>query len=294
VFSPLIFWMWFAGLIFLTFGLISVRKQLSLKLDNIGVLGRVFVASSLALFGAEHLAEARLVVQVVPAWMPGRLLWTYFVGIALLAASTSIVLMKYVRLSASLLGLMFFLFVVMIHVPNVAMNPGDRIIWAVALRDLAFAAGAWTLAGTQMEKSQVRGAHRLIAVSRMALAAVLVFFAVEHFLHPEFAPGVPLAKLTPAWIPVRPLWGYFTGAVLLVAGAAILFNRGARAAVTCLGIVISLLVLIIYVPLLPAATQSSGMTEALNYIADTLLFGGTVLVVAAALPTARTLPAPLC
>ncbi len=278
--SPLIFAMWFAGLAFLAIGLISVRKQLSFRPDRLVVLGPVFVAASLGLFGAEHLAGARFIMQVVPAWMPGRLFWTYFVGLALVAAAASIALMKYVRLSASLLGLMFCLFVMMIHLPNVAAKPGDRFVWAVAMRDLAFGAGAWALAGTHMQESRGR---RVLAICRVVFALVLLFFAAEHFLHPEFAPGVPLEKLTPAWIPARPLWGYVTGAALLVAGAALLVNKQARAAATWLGIIIALLVLIIYLPMI-AAVQPAGRTEALNYIADTLLFSGAVLLIASSSP----------
>src|SRR5665811_686562 len=116
MFSRFIFWLWFAGLIFLFAGLFAVRKELPAArgLDKLLALGRVFVAASLALFGTEHLAGAQFVMQVVPPWMPGRLFWTYFVGVALIAAALSIVAGKQVRLSATLLGIMFFLFVVLI------------------------------------------------------------------------------------------------------------------------------------------------------------------------------------
>jgi hypothetical protein len=42
--------------------------------------------------------------------------------------------------------------------------------------------------------------------------------------------------------------------------------------------------LFIYLPLLPLASQPSQMNEATNYIADTLLFAGTILLLAGALP----------
>ena len=273
MFSGVIFWMWFAGLIFLLAGLFAVRRELAAApgLDKVLVLGPIFVAASLALFGAEHLAGAQFVRLAVPPWMPGPLFWTYLVGVALIAAAASIIANKQVRLSATLLSFMIFLFVVMIHIPNVVKNPGDRIRWAVALRDLAFAGGAWALAG--------RSSRWQIAVARVCVGAPLVFFAVEHFLHPGSVPGVPLEKLTPAWIPVRAAWGYLTGALLLLAGVCLLADRRARIALTWLGLEITLLVLLIYLPIVVAASQPQ-MIEALNYIADTLLFGGVVLVVA--------------
>ena len=229
--SPFIFWPCVAGVVFLALGFFAVRKELSraIGLDKLIELGHVFFAVPLAVFGAEHLAGAQFVMQAVPTWMPGRLFWAYFVGFALVAAALSIILMQHVRWSATLLGIMIFLFVLMIHLPRVVANPKDRFAWAVMLRDLAFAAGAWTLAGFP------------ITLTRLCVAIPLMFFGVEHFLHPEFAPGVPLEKLTPDWVPVRAFFGYFTGAVLLVAGAAILVNKQARAAATWLGMWITLL-----------------------------------------------------
>lgn len=147
MFSRFIFWPCFAGVIVLAIGFFAVRKELSaaLGLDKLIVLGRVLYAAPLALFGAEHLVAAQFIMQVVPPWMPGRLFWTYFVGLCLLAAALSIVLAMHVRWSAALLTIMFFLFVAMIHLPNAAANPRDRFAWAVAARDLAFAAGACAL-----------------------------------------------------------------------------------------------------------------------------------------------------
>lgn len=286
MFTPFIFWPWFAGLVFLAAGILAVRREFSTaaRLDKAIVWGRVFFAVPLAVFGAEHLAGAQFIAQVVPAWMPARLFWVYFVGCALLAAALSLVLMKYVRWSAILLGGMFFVFVLLIHLPNAAAHPGDRIVWAVALRDLALGGGAWALAGTQTGEWRSHGTSWLVTTGRVIIGAALVFFAVEHFLHPEFAPGVPLRKVTPTWVPIRSFWGYFTGAVLLIAGVAALLKRQVRAAAAWLGIVTTLLVLFIYLPILAVAAQPPAMTEGINYCADTLLFAGTVLLLAAAMP----------
>ena len=245
-------------------------------LDKLVVLGPVFMAAGIAVFGGEHLVRPRVLMQIVPVWMPARLFWSYFVGFALLATAVSFVTMKYVRWSATLLGAMFLLFVLMIHAPNVVATPKDRFLWTVALRETAFAGGAWALAG-----------RRLAITSRFLVAIPLILFAVEHFLHPEFAPGVPLSKLTPAWVPVRPLWGYLTGAVLLVAGLALLATRRSRIAVACAGLVLTLLTLFLYAPILAMASQPPQIAEGLNYVADTLLFAGAVLCEAHAFGSIR-------
>jgi uncharacterized membrane protein len=91
-------------------------------------------------------------------------------------------------------------------------------------------------------------------VARVFVAVPLLFFAVEHFLHPEFAPGVPLAEVTPDWVPIRAFWGCLTGAALLISllisGATMLVDRRrARFAATLLGSLITLLVLFLYLPI---------------------------------------------
>jgi uncharacterized membrane protein len=272
--SGIVFWMSIAGLAYLLLAMISLRKDLSPKLTALPVLGRAFVPVGLAMFGAEHLAAPRALAQLVPKWMPGHLFWAYFVGFALFAAATSIALNRYARLAASLTGLMFILFVVMMHAPNVAADPRNRILWVVAVREIAFACGLFLFA------------NRAPLVCRVALGAILVFFAVEHFLHPDIIPGVPLAKLTPAWIPLRAAWGYLTGLALLASGAALLLNKHARTATTLLGIVLALMVVFIYFPILAAAPPKE-LVEALNYIGDTTLFAGTILLAAGAMPLRR-------
>jgi uncharacterized membrane protein len=287
MFTRFIFWPWFAGVVFLFFGFFAVRSELSraVKLEKLIVLGPVFFAVPLAVFGAEHLAGAQFIMQVVPAWIPWHLFWTYFVGVALIVAAVSLILMKQVRWSATLLTAMFCLFVLVIHLPIVASRPHDRFAWAVAFRDLSFGAGAWALARMQSREWRVHGSDKLIIVSRLIIALIVIFFGVEHVLHPEFAPGVPLPKVTPAWVPLGFLWGYLTGAVLIGAGVAILMNKQARTAAAWLGLLLTLIVLFIYVPILGIAAKPSEMNEGVNYVADTLLFAGTILLLASAMPT---------
>jgi uncharacterized membrane protein len=267
--------MWFAGISYFLLALISLRKELSAKFSALPILGRVFVPVGLAMFGAEHLTIPNSLAQLVPKWMPAHLFWAYFVGFALFAAATSIALNKFARLAASLTGLMFVLFVLMIHAPNVVADPHNRILWAVACLEISFACGLFLFA------------NRFPQVCRIALGAILLFFAVEHFLHPTFIPGVPLAKMTPTIIPLRAAWGYLTGLALLASGAALLLNKQARPATTALGIVLALLVLFMYLPIL-AAAPPSGLVEALNYIGDTTLFAGTIMLAAGAIPPRRS------
>ncbi|MBB6146146.1 putative membrane protein [Silvibacterium bohemicum] len=285
MFSHVVFWPWFTGIVFFFAGLFLVRRDVAAAsgLDRLVVLGRVFTAASLALFAAEHITIAQFIVQGVPPWMPGRLFWVYFVSAALLATALSLLLMRYAGLSSALMAIMLFLFVLMLHIPRVCANPRDRFSWAVAIRDSAFGTGFLAFACTLPPASRIRRAQIVIAIARVFFASAILFFAVEHFLHPQFAPGVPLQKLTPMWVPWPTAWGYLVGGILIVAGAAMLTNRFARPAATGVGLVMALLTAFLYLPILAHIGPSSDIMEALNYIADTLLFSGTALLLAAAL-----------
>lgn len=285
--SSTTFWMCFAGLVYLVAGVFILRKEISAARgwDKLIAFGSLFFAAPLAAFAPEHFyGGPEYIPNMVPPWMPLHSFWPYFVGGALLAAATSLTVKTFVRLSSTLLGLMFFLFVCMIYLPSLLAHLTNRFAWTFALRDLSFAAGAWALAGLHSRAASPRQSKWMILFGRIVVAIAVIFFAVQHFLHPEFAPGVPLQKVTPAWVPLGPFWSYLAGAILLIAGAALLINRKARMAAASVGLLMAILTLLLYVPLLAMASQPPQMLEGINYVADTLLFAGAALLVAGALP----------
>jgi len=273
-----IFWPWFAGLVVFIAGFVASRRLITnvRGLEKLVALGPVVFGASLAAFGAEHFVLLRSMAQIVPPWMPGRMFWACFVGAALIAAGIGIALRIQCELAGTLIGMMFVCFVGMIHIPNVLAHPGNRIFWAVALRDLSFAGGGFAMAASR--------SPRLGVVARVFVALPLLVFAVQHLLHPQFAPGVPLAKMTPDWVPIRVFWGYLTGAFLLVCGVAMLAaKKRARLAAAALGALILLVVLFLYLPIFLIAAPNAKL-EGLNYVFDTLLFAGTILLAAAIFP----------
>ena len=280
-----VFWPYFAGTALLAIGLpIIIKNELPQAhgLEKILPFGHLFFTIPMVVFAAQHFTSAKFLVLLVPSWIPAHLFWVLLVGSALIAAALSIVVKRHAQLAATLLGIMFLLFEVLLHIPKVVANPRDRFAWAVALRDLSFSGGAFAFAGAQMKARPTDGVPGLVTLGRFFVAIPAVFFGVEHFLHPEFAPGVPLNKLTPTWIPMRLFWAYFAGAVLVAAGASLIVKGQARLAATYLGIMILLLVLFIYLPIV--AADPSDIGNGLNYLVDTLAFSGAALVLADALP----------
>jgi uncharacterized membrane protein YphA (DoxX/SURF4 family) len=264
-------------------------------LDKIVALSNLCFATPLAVFAALHLSDVGFVLPLVPKYMPWRLFWAYFVGCALLAASLSIAAKIQVRWSGLLFGIMMFSFVAMLIIPAAIANPGNRFGWTFVCRESSFGGGGWILAGNAMrEKARGQVGSRLITVGRVLIAIAVIFYGVEHLLHPANVPGVPLEKLMPAWIPGHLVISYVTGAILLVAGICILLARKTRMAATYLGTWIVLLVIFVYGPILIAslADPSTGVkVEGINYFADTLLFAGAILALASASPRTEQMPA---
>ena len=162
------FWMCVAGLVYLAVGIFVLRKEINAVAgwDKLITLGCVFFAVPLAMFSPEHFRGPQFVKDSVPSWMPVRWFWPYFVGCALVVAATSLTLRKFVRLSSTLLGLMFFLFVCMMHIPNALADPKNRFAWAYALRDLSFAGGARALAGLHSRASSPQQIETLLPASK--------------------------------------------------------------------------------------------------------------------------------
>jgi uncharacterized membrane protein len=271
---------YFSGTVILLIGLSTFIKRESPQrhgLDKIIALGPMFVAIPIAVFGTEHFTSTKSIMPLVPHWIPGHMFWVLFVGACLISAALSLVVKKYDRLAAALFGIMLLLFELLISIPGTVRAPGNRFFWALTLRDLAFSGGALAFAATQTETWRAQNTQKVKNLARFFIGIPIVFFAVEHFLHPEFAPGVPLEKLTPSWIPAYLFWGYLTGAVSAVTGLCLIVNKETRLAAAWLGLMILLLVLVVYVPIVVAKPSD---LEGMNYLFDTLLLSGSALAFA--------------
>jgi uncharacterized membrane protein YkgB len=89
--------------------------------------------------------------------------------------------------------------------------------------------------------------------------------------------------LTPPWVPLPLFWAYLVGAVLLIAGIAIVLNQRSQIAATYAGLVMTLVTLFLYTPILAMVRQPSQIIGEVNYVADTLFFAGTILFLAMAI-----------
>lgn len=120
-------------------------------LENIIPLGKYFVAIMMIAFGIDHFLYTDFVATFVPSWIPDHVFWTYFAGVALILAGLGIILNIQLRLAAILLGVMLFLWLVMLHLPRAIANPygDDGNEWTGVFEILGFSGIAFLLAGKQ-------------------------------------------------------------------------------------------------------------------------------------------------
>lgn len=86
-------------------------------------MGRIFYSIMLVVFGIEHFLFAEGVRTLVPAWIPGDLFWTYFAAVALIGAGMAVIFQIKVQLVAILLGIMVFIWFLILHIPRAVVAP---------------------------------------------------------------------------------------------------------------------------------------------------------------------------
>jgi uncharacterized membrane protein len=119
----------------------------SMSWESLVLVGRFLFAAALVVVGVQHFMYAKFIATLIPTWIPGHLFWSYFVGVAFIAAALSLATKIQGRLAAALLGLMFLLWVIVLHAPRVVASPHNGNEWTSAMIALAMCGGSFVLAG---------------------------------------------------------------------------------------------------------------------------------------------------
>lgn len=171
--------------------------------------------------------------------------WVYLVGACFIAAALSLVTGIRARLAASLLALTFFLFVVLMDAPGWAHHPRNRFALTFVLRELSFSGGPLALAATLSERRREGGlAHRCYDCALLC------------------CDSRPIFQLRA--VPARRSRSRHT--------ARTIDSR----------VDLFFIELVVYVPI--GVVERASLDNGLNYVADTLMFCGAVLLLAGAMP----------
>jgi len=107
---------------------------------------RTVVGLSLIPVGLSHFYYLQTTLDLVPAWMPGRLVWVYVAGGAHVAAGLGLLLGIVPRLAAILEACMLLAFAALVWVPRVITEPGKHFNWTELLGTVTIGAAMWVVA----------------------------------------------------------------------------------------------------------------------------------------------------
>ena len=107
-------------------------------------VGRWSLGAFFLLAGIQHFLFAQFVKTLVPAWIPGAIVWTYIAGAALIASGVGLVLPPTRRIAAAMSGAMVLTWLFVLHIPRgVTMNNQNE--WTAVVEALAFGGIAWAM-----------------------------------------------------------------------------------------------------------------------------------------------------
>lgn len=114
-------------------------------MDKLSTTGRIIFAVPFAVFGLMHFMMGNAMAGMVPSFFPGGVFWVYLTGLALIAATISLITQKQIVLAATLLGVLMFIFVLTIHLP--ALIGGDQMAMTSVMKDVSLGGAALMIAG---------------------------------------------------------------------------------------------------------------------------------------------------
>jgi uncharacterized membrane protein len=109
------------------------------------LLGRFCLGIFMVISGIEHFIFDQFVQSLVPGWIPGKLFWTYFAGIALIAGGIGLFIKNVAPLSALMTGVMIFLWFILLHIPRAMVAGNDGNEWIAVVESFAFSGIAFVL-----------------------------------------------------------------------------------------------------------------------------------------------------
>ena len=140
-----------AGGAFFIAGCFSEKNKNSLNRFWVKLMpfGAILFSIPMISFGILHFLYTKDASTLVPSWVPYPVFWTYLAGIGLIGSGIAIILKIRTGLIAGLLGIIIFIWFIILHIPRVIAAPsadlGDEIVSAFLA--LAYSGIAFVIAG---------------------------------------------------------------------------------------------------------------------------------------------------
>ncbi|MCG8410054.1 MAG: hypothetical protein MI739_02090 [Bacteroidales bacterium] len=126
-------------------------------MKNLTTFGRVLFALPFGIFGLNHFFMIDFYTGMLTSFVPGSGFTILLTGIALIAASISIIIKRYIKLSCILLAVLLLIFILTIHMPKLSSEHDKMFALVALLKDTALMGGALMIAGIYQKSEQEAG-----------------------------------------------------------------------------------------------------------------------------------------
>ena len=137
----------------------------SRRLNIIGLVSQYLFAVSLVVFAVLHIKYNNYIQTLIPDWMPGHLFLSYIVIAAFSLSALSFFTGLKLSLASGWLGVMYLLWVVLLHAPRTFQKPTMEPEWSSLFVALAICGSAFTICRQTQVWEQGRRVQRGALVS---------------------------------------------------------------------------------------------------------------------------------
>jgi uncharacterized membrane protein len=195
--------------------------------------------------------------QPVPKGLPARQALAYLCAFVALGTGVGLFWQRTAATAARVLLGYLVLWTLLFKVRFIFLHPTVEVAYQSTGENAVIIAGAWVLYAwfaTAWDRRHLGFATGGVGVriARVLYGLAMIAFGLSHFFYLNMT-----APLVPAWLPGHVGWAYFTGAAYLAAGAAVLTGVWARLAAVLSTAQMGAFTLLVWVPLIAAATISA-------------------------------------
>lgn len=128
--------------------------------DNGVRIARTLFGLGLIPIGLAHFIYLEATAPLVPAWMQWPVFWSYFTGVAFIAAGVAVIIGVYARLAAALAGLQIGLLTLLVWAPRVVAGSLNAFQWGEFFVSILLTVCAWVVTDSYRGTSWVSAKGR--------------------------------------------------------------------------------------------------------------------------------------
>ena len=199
-------------------------------MTNLKIYGRIFYGIGIAGIGGMHFfyKGIRPIIAPFPPEATANIsILVYLMALYIVASGLLIAVGRYVKPTALILAVFFFICLLLGHVPSRLQNHPENVgFWTDTIKMLALSGGAFIAALAYPEEGLLAVFDKLSKIAPLGIwfyAVMLCIFGIEHFLAAE-----PISKIVPKYIPWPVFWTYMAGIALVGSGLSFLIKFKVR------------------------------------------------------------------